>query len=76
MVQKWGGIGRISWWNYLKNGQLLQAMATHTRIVRTIQKKDCLNPLDSHFLLFWFLLRCDAVDVAGEHRALLDIVNA
>ena len=39
-------------------------------------KKDCLNPLDSHFLLFWFLLRCDAVDVAGEHRALLDIVNA
>ena len=39
-------------------------------------KKDCLNPLDSPFLLFWFLLRCDAVDVAGEHRALLDIVNA
>ena len=39
MVQKWGGIGRISWWNYWKNGQLLQAMATHTRIVRTIQKK-------------------------------------
>ena len=39
MVQKWGGIRRISWWNYWKNGQLLQAMATHTRIVRTIQKK-------------------------------------
>ena len=39
-------------------------------------KKDCLMDLGSPFLLFWFLLRCDAVDVAGEHRALLDIVNA